>query len=480
MLFSSLEFIFLFLPLCIGIYFAVPLRWRNAVLLLFSLIFYGFGEPVYLFLMVFTVLGDYAFALGVQRNIDNKNKRRARCVLIFAVIFNLGILAFFKYYDFTVTLLSSLPIGISLRELNIPLPVGISFYTFQALSYVIDVYRQDATAAKDPLIPATYVALFPQLVAGPIIRYNDIEEEIKKRSHSLSMVAQGIKRFSAGLAKKVLLANTAGEMWQSFVSTFNRGNADTLSVWLGVIFYAFQIYFDFSGYSDMAIGLGKIFGFSFPENFNYPYTAESISDFWRRWHITLSSWFREYLYIPLGGNRRGKGRMYLNLLVVWSLTGIWHGAGGNFLLWGLYYFLILSTEKAFLLKYLKKMPRILRHVYSILLILFGWLIFASDGLSSSLTLTQALTCVKMMFGAGEAPLISELSRYELTRNIIPLIILSLASLPVFKSKALLLLRSKKYGTATLWILNLLSLSGLLICTAYLVNSGYNPFLYFRF
>lgn len=480
MLFSSLEFIFLFLPLCIGIYFGVPLGWRNAVLLFFSLIFYGFGEPVYVFLMIFTVLGDYIFALSVQRNIDNKNKSRARLILTFAIIFNLAILAFFKYYDFTVTLISSLPFGIKLRPLNIPLPVGISFYTFQALSYVIDVYRQDATAAKDPLTPATYVALFPQLVAGPIIRYNDIEGQIRKRSHSLSLAAEGIRRFTAGLAKKVLLANTAGEMWQNFAQRFESGRADTLGVWLGVIFFAFQIYFDFSGYSDMAIGLGKIFGFSFPENFNYPYVSESITDFWRRWHITLSTWFREYVYIPLGGNRRGKGRMYLNLFVVWSLTGIWHGAGGNFLLWGLYYFLILSIEKAFLLKYLEKLPRALRHVYALLLILFGWLIFASDGAPSSLTLTQALSCVKIMFGAGGTPPISELSKYELVRNIIPLLIMSLASLPLFKTKTLSLLSSKKYGTITLWTLNLLSVLTLILCTAYLVNSGYNPFLYFRF
>ncbi len=477
MLFSSLEFLFLFLPLCVIAYFGVPTAMKNAVLLLFSLIFYGFGEPVYLFLMISTVGVDYAFGLLVQKNLENR--RRARAILAAAVIFNLAILGFFKYYDFIAESLSGLEVFSFMKPLGLPLPVGISFYTFQALSYVIDVYRQDAEASKNPVIPATYVALFPQLIAGPIIRYNDIESQIRERRHSFSLAAEGIRRFCVGLAKKVILANTAGELWQDFALSFDAASADIVGVWLGVIYYAFQIYFDFSGYSDMAVGLGKIFGFDFPENFNFPYISESLTDFWRRWHITLSSWFREYVYIPLGGNRRGRTRMYLNLLAVWALTGIWHGAGANFLLWGLYYFALLSLEKAFLLRFLGKIPKFFRHVYSLLFILFGWLIFAADGADGSLTLTQAAECVSLMLGFGGAPLISQSTRYELLRNILPIIIMAIASTPLAKITLSKLKASERSETAVT-ALNILSLLSLALSISYLVNSGYNPFLYFRF
>ena len=478
MLFSSLEFIFLFLPICIALYFATPARLKNAVLLFFSLIFYGFGEPVYLFLMIFTVGADYAFGLLIQKK--SSDRSLSRRILIAAVIFNLSILAFFKYYDFSVTWISSLLPAANLLPLGLSLPVGISFYTFQSLSYVIDVYRGEVRAAKNPIIPATYVALFPQLVAGPIIRYDEIEGQLQDRRHSTHLAAEGIRRFSAGLAKKVLLANTAGELWQSFAQGFDAATADTAGVWLGVICYAYQIYFDFSGYSDMAIGLGKIFGFDFSENFNYPYISQSITEFWRRWHITLSSWFREYVYIPLGGNRRGRARTYLNLFAVWSLTGIWHGAGWNFLLWGLYYFFVLSLEKLFLGRLLERAPRILRHTYSIVIILFGWLIFAADGSVGSLSLSEALSCARIMLGGGGLPLISPATRYELTRNIIPLIIMTAASLPVWRGYARRLAESEKYGVITTALLNFSAIAALILCTAYLVNSGYNPFLYFRF
>ena len=478
MLFSSLEFIFLFLPICVILYFATPTRFKNTVLLLFSLIFYGFGEPIYLFLMVFTVGADFAFGLLLSKHFENKS--HAKLILVAAVIFNLSILAFFKYYDFFAVGISGIFPTLNLRPLGLSLPVGISFYTFQALSYVIDVYRGEVHAAKDPVIPATYVALFPQLVAGPIIRYGDIEGQLANRRHSLSLIADGIRRFAAGLAKKTLLANTAGEMWQSFAVSFDAATADTLGVWLGVICYAFQIYFDFSGYSDMAIGLGKIFGFDFPENFNYPYISQSITEFWRRWHITLSTWFREYVYIPLGGNRRGRARTYLNLFAVWSLTGIWHGAGWNFLFWGLYYFLVLSFEKLFLGKALERAPRVLRHSYSIIIILFGWLIFAADGSVGSLTVREALSCAKIMFGLGGTPVISPVTRYELIRNILPLLIMCAASLPVWRKSTRRLTESEKYGTPTTALLNISALVALIFCTAYLVNSGYNPFLYFRF
>ena len=478
MLFSSLEFIFLFLPICIALYFATPARLKNAVLLFFSLIFYGFGEPVYLFLMIFTVGADYAFGLLIQKK--SSDRSLSRRILIAAVIFNLSILAFFKYYDFLITGISRLLPATHLRPLGLSLPVGISFYTFQSLSYVIDVYRGEVRAAKNPIIPATYVALFPQLVAGPIIRYDEIEGQLQGRRHSSTLAAEGIRRFSVGLAKKVLLANTAGELWQSFAQGFDAATADTAGVWLGVICYAYQIYFDFSGYSDMAIGLGKIFGFDFPENFNYPYISQSITEFWRRWHITLSSWFREYVYIPLGGNRRGRARTYLNLFIVWSLTGIWHGAGWNFLLWGLYYFFVLSLEKLFVGKLLKRAPRILRHVYSTVIILFGWLIFAADGSVGSLSVSEALSCARIMLGGGGLPTISPATRYELTTNIIPLIIMTAASLPIWRGYARRLAESKKYGVITAAFLNFSALAALILCTAYLVNSGYNPFLYFRF
>ena len=478
MLFSSLEFIFLFLPVCITVYFITPDRQKNAALLLFSLIFYGFGEPIYLFLMIFTVGADFAFGLLLSKSANKRG--RARCILFAAVLFNLSILAFFKYYDPIVAGLARVFPSLGLRPLGLSLPVGISFYTFQALSYVIDVYRGTARAAKDPIIPATYVALFPQLVAGPIIRYDDIEGQLLQRKHSVSLAAEGVRRFAAGLAKKVLLANTAGELWQSFATGFDAATADVTGAWLGVICYAFQIDFDFSGYSDMAIGLGKIFGFSFPENFNYPYISQSITAFWRRWHITLSGWFREYVYIPLGGNRRGRARTYLNLLAVWSLTGIWHGAGLNFLLWGLYYFLVLSIEKLFLGKLLLRTPRAIRHAYSLLIILFGWLIFAADGSASSLTLKDALCCAEIMLGLSNAPIISPTTRYELIRSLIPITVMAAASLPLGKSYAQRLTESKKYGTLTLALQNLSALLALIFCTAYLVSSGYNPFLYFRF
>lgn len=478
MLFSSLEFIFLFLPLCVIAYFATPTRFKNAALLFFSLMFYGFGEPVYLFLMIFTVGADFAFGLLLSKHQDNRT--HSKLILLAAVVFNLSILAFFKYYDFLAVGISHIFTSLNLRPLGLSLPVGISFYTFQALSYVIDVYRGEVRAAKDPIIPATYVALFPQLVAGPIIRYDDIEGQLKSRHHSVTLAAEGIRRFAAGLAKKVLLANAAGELWQSFATGFDAATADTVGVWLGVICYAYQIYFDFSGYSDMAIGLGKIFGFDFPENFNYPYISQSITEFWRRWHITLSTWFREYVYIPLGGNRRGRARTYLNLFVVWSLTGIWHGAGWNFLFWGLYYFLVLSLEKLFFKKALERAPRVLRHAYSILIILFGWLIFAADGSVGSLTVSEALLCARIMIGFGGTPIISPATRYELIRNILPLIIMTAASSPVWMRGAHRLFESVKYGAVTSALLTISAIAALILCTAYLVNSGYNPFLYFRF
>ena len=458
MLFSSLEFLYLFLPLSVAAYFICPLKLRNLFLFLVSLLFYGFGEPIYLFLMLLTVSADYLFGLIIERSEKHK-----RLWLVLAIIFNLSLLFFFKYYNF-------LAAALTLPTLNLSLPIGISFYTFQALSYVIDVYKAQVSAQKNYVAFGTYVSLFPQLIAGPIVRYSDIDSELLKRSHSINNVASGIAAFSAGLSKKVLLANGAGELASSLLSK----KESSASMWLGLVLFAFQIYYDFSGYSDMAIGLGRIFGFKFPENFNYPYTSVSITDFWRRWHMTLSSWFREYVYIPLGGNRKGKGRTYLNLFIVWSLTGLWHGASWNFLLWGIYFFILLTVEKAFLLRLLKYFPKLLTHAYAILFILLGWLIFYMDGAS----VTDIFVSFGNLFGFGSIPLTDNRFGYELIRNIPFIAIMIIGATPLPKSIFRILLKRRE--SLALLSRNALSLVSLFLSTAYLVDSGYNPFLYFRF
>ena len=347
------------------------------------------------------------------------------------------------------------------------------------MSYVIDVYRQDAKAQRDPITVGAYVSLFPQLVAGPIIRYGYIAEQLKRRSHSVERAACGIRRFSVGLAKKCLLANSAGEIWSDFCTALEAGTAQsTLGAWLALLAFSFQIYFDFSGYSDMAIGLGRIFGFEFPENFNYPYTAKSITDFWRRWHITLSLWFREYVYIPLGGNRRGRARMYLNLLAVWSLTGLWHGASLNFLLWGLYYFLLLSLEKAFLLKRLDRAPTPLARLYSLFFIAIGWLIFSADGAAGSLSVRGAVSCLGIMLGTSGAPLLQDSATYDALRLLPFFIIMAIAATPIARDA--FAHAEQKFPCGARIAANTLSFLSIIISCAYLVNSGYNPFLYFRF
>ena len=463
MLFSSFEFLYLFLPLTVFAYFCVPKGGKNHVLLIASLIFYGIASPRLLPLLLAVSLADWGFGLYIEAQILKDRPRRADRTVALAVIFNVGVLGFFKYFD---PLLSAL----GLEPFGIELPVGISFYVFQAMSYVFDVRRGTVEAQKNGLTFLTYVSLFPQLVAGPIVRYTEVERELSSRRHTLKGVADGLALFSLGLAKKVLLANGAGQIWERAVLLSGRG-ATVVGAWLGLLGFAFQIYFDFSGYSDMARGLGRIFGFEFPENFRYPYISRSITDFWRRWHITLSSWFREYVYIPLGGNRRGKERTYLNLLVVWSLTGIWHGASLNFLLWGLYFFLVLSLEKLFLLKIIKKAPALAGHIYSLFLILIGWLIFAADGLESP------FVCFLNLFGIG-CPLFDGDSLYELGRNLPFLIIMAIGCTPLMvKAFDKLKQKSKLWAKA---VRNSLALASLILCTCYLADSGYNPFLYFRF
>ncbi len=444
MLFSSLEFIFLFLPLTVGIYFALPTRFRNCWLFVSGLCFYGFSEPRYLPLMLLTILADLGFGLWIRR--VSGNKKIGCAVLATAVAYNIGQLALFKYFD----------------PLRMGLPVGISFYTFQALSYVIDVYRCEVRATGSIVTFGAYVSLFPQLIAGPIVRYADVERELWQREHRLSDIADGLRTFCAGLAKKVMLANSAGQMWESLGGSGYF--ADTL---LAVFFFAMQIYFDFSGYSDMAVGLGRVFGFRFPQNFNYPYISKSITEFWRRWHITLSSWFREYVYIPLGGNRGGRVKTYRNLLIVWALTGIWHGAEVNFLLWGLYFALILIIEKAFLSRVLERIPPSLRHCYALTLIGLGWVIFASD---KSVEGFSAFTLI----GVGVKGTVSPSFSYDLLRNLPFMAIMTVGATPL--PKRVYLKIKKRFASIDI----ILPLTAFLCSLAYIVGSGYDPFLYFRF
>ncbi len=468
MVFSSLEFLFFYLPAVLLIYFLIPSKYlaaRNFALLLVSLLFYGWSEPSYIWIMLLSIVVDYTCGRLVGKY-KRSAPRKAKAALIASVVLNLSVLAFFKYADFIVQNLSYIPMFSNLKPLGLALPVGISFYTFQTMSYTLDVYMGAASVQKNVASFGSYVTMFPQLIAGPIVRYRDVDAELRHRSHTLDGAARGIKRFVCGLAKKVLLANTAGVFYESFVQGVGD-HPSILGAWMGVVFFAFQIYFDFSGYSDMAIGLGYVLGFNFPENFNYPYMAKSITDFWRRWHITLSTWFREYVYIPLGGNRKGKARTFVNLIIVWFLTGLWHGASWNFVLWGLYFALLLIIEKAILGKVLLKLPQFISHVYALLLIVFGWFIFIYCDLENP------ITYLKVMF---TAPMISQTAIYDLVRGLLFLVVLALAStkLPYklyckFKDKT-------AFNVIMCIILPLI----LLLCTAYLVDSSYNPFLYFRF
>ncbi len=468
MVFSSLEFMFFYLPTVLLIYFLIPSRYlatRNFALLLVSLLFYGWSEPSYIWIMILSIAVDYTCGRLVGKYKQSAPKR-AKVALITSVVINLSILGFFKYADFIITNLSVIPMFSSLKPLGVALPVGISFYTFQTMSYTLDVYLGQASVQKNVASFGAYVTMFPQLIAGPIVRYRDVDNALRKRKHTLDNAARGLRRFVCGLSKKVLLANTAGAFYQSFAEGVTE-NPSVLGAWMGVVFFAFQIYFDFSGYSDMAIGLGLIMGFDFPENFNYPYISKSITDFWRRWHITLSTWFREYVYIPLGGNRKGKVRTFVNLIIVWFLTGLWHGASWNFVLWGLYFAVILIIEKALLGKWLEKLPSIISHIYAIILILFGWFIFIWCDLQNPTDYLQALF---------NSPIVAGNVLYDTVRSLILLLILAVGS-----TKLPYKIYSRLYDKATFKIVLCVLLPILiLLCTAYLVDSSYNPFLYFRF
>lgn len=466
MVFSSTIFLCVYLPLVLLGYYICPKKGRNLFLLIVSLVFYAWGEPKYVFLMIFSILVNYIFGRLMDKH--RENKKRLKLLLVLSVVIDLGLLSVFKYTDFVITNINAI-FGANFDLLNIALPIGISFYTFQAMSYTIDVYRDDVRVQKNLIDFGMYITMFPQLIAGPIVRYADVQDQLADRSVTTVDFSEGVMRFVVGLGKKVLLANQMGAVWSDIYAL--GGDVSTLMAWTGAIAYTFQIYFDFSGYSDMAIGLGRMFGFKFPENFRYPYQSVSITDFWRRWHITLSTWFKEYLYIPLGGNRRGLARQALNLLIVWSLTGFWHGAGWNFVMWGLYYFVILFIEKLFLLKALDKLPKFFRHVYALLLIIIGWVIFASDDVS------VLLPYLGSMFGANGA--IGGMDVYTLLTKAVLLIICCVASteLPkkLFLSAAGAMNEKAAFTLKSVLMIALLALSMIL-----LIGDSYNPFLYFRF
>ncbi|NLV49683.1 MAG: MBOAT family protein [Clostridiales bacterium] len=465
MVFSSLLFMFIYLPIVLAVYYIVPTKWRNIWLFIVNLVFYGWGEPVYVLLMVFSICINYYFGMMVDRH--RENDKRAKGYLAANTVINLALLFFFKYFDFIAGTLSRIPFLSFIGPLGVTLPIGISFYTFQTMSYPIDVYRGDAAVQKNFISFGTFVALFPQLIAGPIVRYKDISDQLSFRSNSVEQFASGVRRFSVGLAKKVLLANNIGLLWDACAAT-PVPELSVAGAWLGIIAFSFQIYFDFSGYSDMAIGLGRMIGFEFLENFNYPYISRSVTEFWRRWHISLSTWFRDYVYIPLGGNRKGKARQLLNILIVWGLTGIWHGASWNFLLWGLYYALFLTAEKLFLLKGLERSSALSR-IYTLFVVAFGWALFSVNDTASGFAYIGA------MFGKGTAGFIGQQTLYWLRNYAISLIILTVSCTPL---GARIIKKLPEKVTAVL--VPVLIFLSLFISTAYLVDSTYNPFLYFRF
>lgn len=466
MLFSSIPFLYYFLPAVFVCYFAVPKKFKNAVLLLFSLMFYGCGEPKYLILMAASILVGYIGGLLMQRA---KNTRLKKAALFLSGAVLVGFLAYFKYADFFVSSFGTLT-GISVPVLSVALPIGISFYTFQILSYVIDVYR-GTPAQKNIINFAAYVCMFPQLIAGPIVRYTDVERELQNRTHSLEKVYCGIRRFSVGLSKKVLLANQLAEFCDVFRASEEKS---VLFYWLYAVCFTLFIYFDFSGYSDMAIGLGKIMGFEFPENFNYPYISGSVTEFWKRWHMTLGTWFRDYVYIPLGGNRVRFARWIFNIAAVWALTGLWHGAAWNFVIWGVLYAVLLVIEKLFLSDFLKKVPRFVSHIYALFAVIMGFVIFNADSIG------MALGDIRCMLGFGGLPAVNADTLYNLKSFALIIISGTVLSTPVLMSA----LKSARKNAVMNKILTFAEpaavISGIVLSTAYLVDGSFNPFLYFRF
>ena len=481
MVFSSLEFLFLYLAVTLPLYFIVPFKYRNIVLLIVSLIFYGWGEPVYVFLMMFSILVDYTCGYGVTkaREKNNANSEKIAKIFVFAtVIINLSILGFFKYSDFFINNLRLIPFMSFLHPLNLRLPIGISFYTFQTMSYTLDIYMGSAKMQKNITSFGAYVTLFPQLIAGPIVRYRDIGKQLTDRKESVALFAGGVRTFICGMCKKVLFANTAGAIW-TYIKGLPSSEITVVGAWIGIIAFSFQIYYDFSGYSDMAIGIGKMLGFRFLENFNYPYISKSITEFWRRWHISLSTWFKEYVYIPLGGNRKGLLKQYRNIAIVWFLTGLWHGAHWNYIIWGAYFGVILMLEKGFLLKVMEKVPVFLNHVYAVILIVLGWLIFTFEDSH------RGLIHLGRMFGISVKRFVDYGAIYDLLHYLPFFVLAVVGSTPLPKKLFYKFFNRDKEDTSkSITVFRIaapvVSAALFLICVAFLVDSSYNPFLYFRF
>lgn len=465
MLFSSISFLYYFLPIVFILYFVVPTKYRNGILLISSLIFYFYGEPIYILVMIGSILSAYLHGI-----LMNRYKKYKKIFLITSIITSLSTLVVFKYSDFILSNLNTL-FSTNLAMFHLALPIGISFYTFQILSYVIDVYKEKVPVQKNLIALATYVSLFPQLVAGPIVRYIDVEKELEKREHSFEKFSLGVRRFIIGLSKKVLLANSLGELCQIFLATNEKS---IVFYWIYGLAFSLQIYFDFSAYSDMAIGLGKMFGFTFLENFNYPYISKSITEFWRRWHISLGTWFRDYVYIPLGGNRLGKAKQIRNILIVWMLTGFWHGANWNFIAWGLFFGILLILEKTFLLKVLEKLPKIIQHFYVLFAIMISFILFNANDI------TQAFEQIVGLFGANKEVFINDYTLYYLKSYLVTLIIAIIGSTPLLSKKLNQVKENPKIRKWINFIEPITLITLLLFVTAYLVDNSYNPFLYFRF
>lgn len=477
MVFSSLIFLFAFLPVTLLLYYMTPWRKvRNTVLFVLSLVFYAWGEPVYIFVMLASVLEAYICGIFIGKY-QKSNKSKAGFFMILSIALNLAALLFFKYCNFFIENIRLIP-ALSDTPLikNLVLPIGISFYTFQIMSYTIDLYWGRTEVQKNFIAFGTYVALFPQLIAGPIVRYRDVDDQLISRKESVELFSEGIKRFIAGLSKKIILGDAAAAVYE-YCRNSAEFESTTLGAWMVMIFYTLHIYFDFSGYSDMAIGLGKMFGFKFLENFDYPYISKSITEFWRRWHMSLGTWFKEYVYIPLGGNRKGKLKQYRNIAIVWLLTGFWHGASWNFVLWGAYFGIILMLEKAFLLKFFDRIPKIFRHIYSLLLIGIGWLIFSNTELSG------VFSSVAALFGVGTETFTNPVITYEFLRILPFFCVLCISATPLpkylFSKFAGNNMESVRFKTAEI-IASVCSILIFIVCIAYLVDSTFSPFLYFNF
>lgn len=467
MVFSSLTFLYFFLPIVLGLYFISPIMIKNLIIFISGILFYAWGEPIYVLVMILSTLIDYTAGLLIHKY-DDKPKLRLIFLLV-SLVMNLGLLGVFKYGSFIITNINDI-FGLSIKDPQLPLPIGISFFTFQSMSYTIDMYLRKIKVQKNVISFSSYVSLFPQIVAGPIVRYEDVAAEIDDRTINVDMVAEGIGTFVKGLAKKIILANNIGVIWTT-VKAMEYSEISALTAWVGILAFTFQIYFDFSGYSDMAVGLGKMLGFNFPQNFDYPYISKSVSEFWRRWHMTLGSWFRSYVYIPLGGNRHGKFKTLRNLFIVWFLTGMWHGASWNFILWGLYFGILIIIERIGFGKVLEKIPSFFSWLYTFIIAVFGWVLFEITNLSD---LAQFF---KAMF-AGSGLFVDNTGLYLLTSNIL------IFALCIFGSTTITKRVYEKINSANVKIIQvaapIVQLVLMLLCTAYLVDATNNPFLYFNF